>query len=103
MLPEHIKNAYLPVVKRPDAMNDNLPSPSEQNKDPLKVDRSERIQLVKVANEREREINEASVQCQGRSSTCAEMQILNSGQTDGHVASHDVENQSLGGLQNSGC
>lgn len=36
----------------PDAMNDNL---SEQNKDPLKVDRSERIQLVKVANERERD------------------------------------------------
>lgn len=36
-------------------MNDNLSSPSEQNKDPLKVDRSERIQLVKVANERERD------------------------------------------------
>lgn len=36
-------------------MEDNLQSPSEQNKDPLKVDRSERIQLVKVANESERD------------------------------------------------
>lgn len=86
MIAEHIKNAYLPVVKRPDTMNDNLSSPSEQNKDPLKVDRSERIQLVKVANERERD----------KRSKCSVPRPIDDlrrdadSQTDGHVASHDV-------------